>query len=195
VLGRIKAPRYSRIPVYEENLDHIIGILYTKDFLFLDIPKSSIKLKNLIHKAEYVPGYMKLNELLLHFMRRNLHIALVTDEYGGVDGLVSFEDIMEELVGEIQDEFDSEEPMYISIGDGRYKISALIGIDEFNERFKRSIVKVNYETLGGFLLDRFGRIPAMGEELSFEGIKFKILEAEKNRIISIEANFFKGASK
>ncbi|MBU1626453.1 hemolysin family protein [bacterium] len=195
VIEKMKHPKHSRIPVYEGDVDHVVGLLYTKDLLGLEFQKPRRNLKNLLHKVEFVPGYMKLNELLVYFMLRKTHLAIVTDEYGGVDGLVSFEDILEELVGEIQDEFDMEEPMYTLIADNHYRISALMGIDDFNAQFKTAYEKINYDTIGGFLLDKFGKIPNSGEEIREGDMTFKVLKVEKNRIITIELIFHDGGSQ
>jgi len=194
IIEKIKSPEYSRIPVYNENLDHIIGMLYTKDFLDVEMIVSHKELRSYLHKVEYVSGFMKLNELLVYFMRRKIHVAVVTDEYGGMDGLVSFEDILEELVGEIQDEFDREEPIIKTLGENKYRISALMGVSDFNEQFNTDFEKINYDTIGGLLLEQFGRIPSNGDEIRIANFSFKIMEVINNRIISIELTEYKGKS-
>jgi putative hemolysin len=195
IVRLIKSRKYARLPVYELDLDRIIGILYVKDFLGIQLPKSrKIMIKHL-HKVEYVSGYMKLNELLVYFMKRKIHLAIVTDEYGQVDGLVSFEDIIEELVGDIQDEFDIEQPLVTQIKENTFHISALMKIVEFNEQFKTNIEKENFETVGGFLLDKFGKIPKADETITRNGFIFKVLNVESNRIINVEVKkMIKGES-
>ncbi len=168
---------HSRVPVYEETIDNIIGIVYVKDLLRLLIEKSRKKFqaKRIMHKPYFVPETMPLDELLLEFKFRKLHIAVVVDEYGGVSGLVTLEDILEEIVGDINDEFDiAELPEIEKIGKNVYEVDSRMPITDFNEKLGLNLHQEGIDTIGGYIYDLFGRIPKKGETVKDGHIAFTI---------------------
>jgi magnesium and cobalt transporter len=168
---------HSRVPIYEETIDNIIGILYVKDLLKLLITpqKKSFHLKKILHEPYFVPETMTLDELLLEFKRRKLHIAVVVDEYGGISGIVTLEDILEEIVGEINDEYDSvEEPDIVKLGKNLYDVDPRMPISEFNEKLLLNISQEGVDTIGGYVFDLFGKIPEKGEAIRDGNIQFTI---------------------
>lgn len=190
VIDLINESGHSRIPVYAEDLDDIIGVLYAKDILlFLDGKKNkgSFILKNIIREVIFVPETKLISELLREFQKENKHLGIVVDEYGGTSGLVSLEDILEEIVGEIQDEYDKEEKEVIKIDDDKYVVLGKVSIDEVNELLDKDLTNENddYDTIGGFIFYHAGMIPDKGYELDFEGYNFKIIDVENKRINKI----------
>ncbi len=181
---------HSRVPVFEETIDNLVGILYVKDLLRLLTANSRKKfqLKKILHEPFFVPETMPLDELLLQFKIKKLHIAVVVDEYGGVAGIVTMEDILEEIVGEIHDEFDSEElPEIQRIGKYTYEFDPRMTISDFNEMFGFSIPTENFDTVGGYVFDLFGKIPEKGATVSDGYVTFKIKSISGtviNRIIA-----------
>jgi magnesium and cobalt transporter len=170
---------HSRVPIYEETIDNIIGILYVKDLLKLLIAtqKRVFHLKKILHEPYYVPETMTLDELLLEFKLRKLHIAVVLDEYGGISGIVTLEDILEEIVGEINDEFDSvEKPEFEKLGKNFYEIDPRMPISEFNEKLGLDISQDGFDTIGGYVFDLFGKIPEKGETIKDNHLQFTIKE-------------------
>lgn len=190
MLKIIKDTEFSRIPVYEERLDNIIGILYVKDILkYLNDKSDNIKVRSIIRKAYFVPETKKLDELLKEFQLKRIHMAIVVDEYGGVSGIVTLEDIIEEIVGEIRDEYDNEEDIKIvKISDGLFKADARISIDDFLEYFniERAENMSGFETLGGLIYDLAGKVPEVGEEYQFNGYILKVLHRDGRKLKSIE---------
>ena len=171
VLRKILEKGYSRNPVYKDNIDHIIGVLYAKDLL-AHLNKTSFKWQNLVRAAFFVPENKKLDDLLDDFRGRKNHLAIVVDEYGGTCGLVSLEDVIEEIVGDINDEFDDEDLTYSKI-------------DEDNYVFERE--KGESETLAGFILEISGKFPKKGEKINFKNYTFTIEALDKKRIKQIKA--------
>ena len=168
---------HSRVPIYEETIDNIIGILYVKDLLRLLMAsqKKAFHLKKILHEPYFVPETMTLDELLLEFKRRKLHIAVVVDEYGGISGIVTLEDILEEIVGEINDEFDSvEQPEIEKLGRNVYDVDPRMPISEFNEKLHLSIPQEAFDTIGGYVFDLFGKIPDKGETIREGNLQFTI---------------------
>jgi magnesium and cobalt transporter len=167
---------HSRVPVYEDTIDNITGILYAKDLLklIIDMPKK-FSLRKLLHTPYFVPETMPLAELMLEFQKRKLHQAIVVDEYGGVSGLVTLEDILEEIVGEINDEFDEVElPEIEKTGRNVYEVDPRLTISDFNEATGSDLPTDNFDTIGGFVLDLFGKIPDKDDSAKHEKITFKI---------------------
>ncbi len=167
---------HSRVPVYVDTIDNISGILYVKDLLklIIDMPKK-FSLKKILHAPYFVPETMPLAELMLEFQKRKLHQAIVVDEYGGVSGLVTLEDILEEIVGEINDEFDEVElPEIEKTGKNIYEVDPRLTISDFNEATGFSLPTDNFDTMGGFVLDLFGKIPNKDDSARYEKITFKI---------------------
>ncbi|MFN4299368.1 MAG: gliding motility-associated protein GldE [Thermaurantimonas sp.] len=186
VLREIRNTGYSRLPVYENDLDHITGILYIKDIL-LHIDKEDFDWKSKIRPAYFVPESKKIDDLLQEFRQKKIHIAIVIDEYGGTSGLVTLEDVIEEVVGEINDEFDMESPVYTQIDENNYIFEGKTGISEFckimnvdDEMFDD--VKGDAETLGGLILEIVGNTPSINQEIEFMPFTFKVESFEKRRI-------------
>ena len=174
---------YSRIPVYEENLDNILGIVFVKDLIQLsDTEGSAHLITNLLRPAMFVPETKRVPEMLKEFQRRQQQIAIVVDEYGGTAGLVTIEDLLEEIVGEIRDEYNVETEPVVDEGNGSFVFSAKVSIDEVRDRLGVDIEPDGFETVGGYVLTRVGRVPAVGETFDFDGLNVEVLEAERRRI-------------
>ncbi len=173
---------FSRYPVYTDTIDNVIGILYVKDLLSR-LDEKDFDIRKSMRKPYFVPETKRLDELLREFKKRRVHIAVAIDEYGGVSGIVSMEDILEVIVGDIQDEFDDDEDDdIIEMGEGIYLCDARTAIDEVNERLDLSLPEDDFETLGGFVFEQFGRIPVNQEKVTFEGIDFVVQEIEGHKI-------------
>ncbi len=168
---------YSKLPVYRKNIDNIVGVAFAYDLF--EEPKS---LQEIMRPAKFVPESKPSKDLLQEFLTANSSIAIVIDEYGGTAGLVTREDLLEELVGDIQDEFDSEDAVMRQIDAHTYDISGRVEIDALDERFGLKLSEGDYETVAGYLLEHFGVIPAPQEEYDFEGYRFIILQATAHRI-------------
>ena len=178
---------YSRIPVYKENLDNIVGFVFIKDLLRLDAPESGQArlqpdLGRFIRPATFVPETKRVAEMLKEFQRKQVQIAIVVDEYGGTAGLVTIEDLLEEIVGEIRDEYDVETEPVVDEGQGSFVFSAKVNIDEVRDRLGVEIEPEGFETVGGYVLTRVGRVPAVGETFEIDGLQVEVLEAERRRI-------------
>jgi CBS domain containing-hemolysin-like protein len=174
---------YSRIPVYKENLDNIQGIVYVKDLVRL--PRSEAdeqSVVRLLRPAAFVPETKRVPELLKEFQRKQVQMAIVVDEYGGTAGLVTIEDLLEEIVGEIRDEYDVETEPVVDEGNGSWVFSAKASIDEVRERLNVEIEPEGFETVGGYVLTRVGRVPQVGETFELDGLLVEVLEAERRRI-------------
>jgi len=185
VLALVKENLHSRIPVYDQSVDNIVGILYLKDLLPLLRKRKldDFDLTKIIHTAYYVPEQKKINELLREFQKERIHMAIVVDEYGGTSGLVTLEDVIEEIVGEIQDEYDKEVPLFSRINDHTFMVNASMQIDEINEELGLELpAEEGVDTLAGFLLGRFGSVPKSKEKTVFNGYEFVIEKATKKRI-------------
>ena len=180
--------RYSRIPVYEETIDEIKGILYVKDIL-KNIKKKNFKVKNLIKEAYFVSQNRLINEVFKELQKNKMQIAIVVDEYGGTAGLVTMEDILEELVGDIYDEYDEEEKEYEKIDENTYILSGSLPIYDVNKLLDAGIPEGDYDTLSGFLQEELGRIPEDEEKpvIETEKVTYKIEEYEDKRILKVKA--------
>jgi CBS domain containing-hemolysin-like protein len=186
---------YSRVPVYREDLDDVVGIVYAKDVLkALHQGKHDMPLADVVRQPHYVPESKKVAELLKEMQRDKFHIALVTDEYGSVAGLVTLEDLLEELVGEIADEYDREEPAVVEVGEGVYRVSGRASIDDVNELLDIELPDEEWDTIAGFVLDLFGKIPVAGEEAAFNGLSFKAEVVQGRRIAKILITRVPGAA-
>ncbi len=179
------AKGYSRMPVYRDDLDHIVGIAHVKELLAVVNDRDLIRLPDMVRKPYFVPDTMKIGRLLREFQLRKVHIAIVIDEFGAVAGLVTLEDLVEEIVGEIQDEYDEEEMEVMSLPDGSRKVQARMDLDDFNEFFDVEIPEGDYDTIGGFIISLLGRIPNPGEELTYESLNFKATEVEGHRLMKV----------
>lgn len=177
---------YSRIPVYKDNLDHILGIIYAKDMINLLQNRELIILEDILRKPYFVPDSMKISALLKEFQKKRVHMALVLDEFGGTAGLITMEDIIEEIVGEIRDEYDreEEEEMYL-LSDDLAIVNAGLFIGEFNQKFKTNLPE-KYNTVGGYLSSTLGRIPLLDEVIKIGNLIFVIFEKVGPRIKKIK---------
>jgi putative hemolysin len=186
-IGELRAmfreQEYSRLPVYQENLDNILGVVRVKDLLHIDTGGTDADpIVPLIRPATFVPETKRVPELLKEFQRKQVQMAIVVDEYGGTAGLVTIEDLLEEIVGEIRDEDDVESEPIVDEGNGSYMFSAKVSFDELRERLDLDIESEGFETVGGYILSRVGRVPAVGETLEVDGLAVEVLEAERRRI-------------
>jgi putative hemolysin len=186
-LGDLRAlfreQEYSRFPVYQENLDNIAGVVFVKDLIQLaDITDDRQPITPLVRPMTFVPETKRVPELLKEFQRKQVQIAIVVDEYGGTAGLVTIEDLLEEIVGEIRDEYDVETEPVVDEGNGSYVFSAKVSFDEMRERLGLDVEPEGFETVGGYILTRLGRVPAVGETFELDGLIVEVLEAERRRI-------------
>ncbi len=191
VLQMILKNGYSRNPVYRENMDTIVGVLYAKDLLE-HLNKKTFKWQNLLREAFFVPENKKLDDLLIEFQEKKKHLAIVVDEYGGTSGIVTLEDVIEEIVGDINDEFDDEDLIYSKLDENNYIFEGKITIkdfcrvldDEDEEKFEEA--KGESETLAGFLLEVSGKFPKKGEKINFSNYTFTIEALAKKRIKQVK---------
>jgi putative hemolysin len=179
---------HSRVPVYQNNIDNVIGILYAKDLLKVLREKgreaaNQIKLSDIVRPAAFTPESKKVDELLEDMQKRRIHMAIVIDEYGGTAGLVTIEDILEEIVGEIQDEYDqAEEALIQDLGENDWLIDARTNLSDINDRLKCTIPIDNSDTLGGFIYEALGKVPLPGDEAQHEDLLFKVVNVAGRRI-------------
>lgn len=177
---------YSRIPVYGENLDNILGLLYVKDLIRLqggdDAAHLQSDLPQLLRPATFVPETKRVADLLKEFQRKQTQIAIVVDEYGGTAGLATIEDLLEEIVGEIRDEYDVETEPVIEEPDGSFVFSGKVNFDDVRERLHVEVEPEGFETVGGYVLTRVGRVPAAGEKFELDGMNVEVIDAERRRI-------------
>ena len=186
IIEKVTSCGHSRFPVYKETIDNVVGILYVKDLLRFFQKSEPIDLEKIIRKPYFVPESKRLDSLLREFKRRRVHIAVAVDEYGGVSGIVCMEDIIEEIVGDIQDEFDNEEEDIITLGEGVFLCDARINIEDFNESLNMDISDEDFDTLGGFVFDLFGKIPAKFEKVSYKNTDFIIQEMDGHKIKTVK---------
>ena len=184
--------QYSRIPVYRKDLDNILGILFVKDLVGLP-PGAEPPMTTLMRSAFMVPESKGVSELLKEMQRRQAQMAVVVDEYGGTAGLVTVEDLLEEIVGEIRDEYDVESETVVDEGNGTLVLSGKVGIDEVKERLGVEIEREGFETLGGYLLSHLGRMPYVGETFEVDELAVEVLEVERRRITKVRARRRAGA--
>ncbi len=186
----IKSTGYSRIPVFENDVDNILGIAFTKDIMHEVIqnkPLESIDLKKILRKAHFVPESKKVDELFKLMRDTRQHMVMAVDEYGGISGLVTMEDILEELVGEIQDEYDTEEPYFRRLDDNAYEIAGNYPIDDLNELLNIELPTEECDTISGYLLAELGHIPVAGEKVFSDDYTFIVSKIEGRRIVKIVA--------
>ncbi len=204
IRGFIETAGHSRIPVYEGDLDHIIGVLYAKDLLkYLGQDPSGFKLRPVLRTATFVPESKQISELLLEIQAKKVHMAIVLDEYGGTAGLITVEDLLEEIVGEIQDEYEPEDdlPPCIDINqsDRSAEVDARAYIDDANQALAPLGVELpeddGYDTVGGYVMACAGRIPSVGESLeASEGVVISVLEAEPTRVVKVRISLAQPAT-
>ncbi len=180
---------YSRIPVYNENIDNIIGILYSKDLISAAEHRELILLQDLIRPANFIPENKHIGEILKDFQKNHIHVGIVVNEHGGVEGLITLEDIIEEIVGEIEDEYDLETSTNIQKDKkGIYLVNPSLSIDDFNTRFKTDIPENHdeYQTLSGFLQSVTGHIPEIFERIDYKGIIFIVTQKVGNKLMQVK---------
>ncbi len=179
---------YSRIPVYGEDLDEILGILYVKDLMSLAKKgNTNIPVKNVLREAYFVPDTKSIVEILDEFRSKQVHMAIILDEYGGTVGVLTIEDLIEEIIGEIKDEYDlHEEDEIEKVGEFKYKVDARINIEDLNKELEIGIPESeDYESLGGYILDILGRVAEVDDIVSLDGVTMKVLEVDKTRVVKI----------
>lgn len=178
---------YSRMPVYVATIDHIVGIIYTKDFITLLENRDLIVLQDIIRPAYFVPDSKKISQLMREFQQKKIHLAIVVDEFGGTEGIITMEDILEEIVGEIHDEYDEVLKEVEASADGSFLVNARLPITEFNERFGCDIPEdSDYETVGGFLYKLTGRIPDLNETIQHKNLTFTVVTKSERRMRQIK---------
>ena len=180
VLQSVKKHGHSRLPLIGEDADAVIGVIYVKDLLHLD--KKGKKLDKLCHDAYFIPETKPVIDLLEDFKSKRIHMAIVADEYGGVSGLVSMEDILEMLVGDIQDEYDNEAEQIVKVRKNIYNIDARISIDELNNQIGSLLPEDIVDTLGGLFMELFGSVPERNDHIFHDGYKLRVLQVADNRI-------------
>jgi putative hemolysin len=176
---------YSRFPVYKGSLDNIAGFVFIKDLVLLDAGDDDKPVRPLVRPAVVVPETKRVPELLQQFQRQQAQCAIVVDEYGGTAGLVTIEDLLEEIVGEIRDEYDVESEQIVDEGNGRFVFSGMVDIDEVAQRLNVQIEREGFETVGGYLMSHLGRVPAVGERFDVDGLAVEVLDAERRRVTKV----------
>jgi len=182
VRAQFREQEYSRFPVYKDSLDNIAGFIFVKDLVTLSSDDDVKPITGLMRPAVVVPEAKRVPELLKQFQRQQTQIAIVVDEYGGTAGLVTIEDLLEEIVGEIRDEYDVESEPIVDEGSGRFVFSGKVDIDEVAQRLDVEIEREGFETVGGYLLSHLGRVPAKGERFELDGLSVEVIDAERRRI-------------
>ncbi|UCB47560.1 MAG: HlyC/CorC family transporter [Spirochaetota bacterium] len=178
---------HSRIPVYEERIDNVIGFLHAKDLLpNLAKATNNIDIRKLLRPVMFVPEGKMIDDLLKEFLQKKMHIAVVVDEYGGMAGIVSLENILEEIVGEIQDEYDHEEEEIIKVAPNVYICDSRTTISDLNETLRIDLSSEGIDTIGGYVFTLFGKIPKVNERITQNGIEFKVENMEGRRIKKIK---------
>jgi magnesium and cobalt transporter len=179
---------HSRYPVIGEERDEVVGVLLAKDVLkfFLESPGVPLDIKSFLRPATFIPESKRLDTLLQDFRSSRNHMAIVVDEYGGIAGLLTIEDVLEEIVGDIDDEHDPEESEHIQEQGDHWNVLALTRIDEFNEFFAAALRDDDYETVGGLVMRGFGRLPKRGEAINLGGFHFRVSQADRRRIHRLE---------
>ena len=177
---------HSRFPVVDDNRDNVIGILLAKDLLRF-YAGEEFNVRDMLRPAIFVPESKRLNVLLREFRANRNHIAIVVDEYGGVAGLVTIEDVLEQIVGEIDDEYDFDETEDNIVPDrlGKFRVKAATELEDFNKALGSDFSSADFDTVGGLLMSHFGRLPKRGERISFEGLTFQVLRADSRRLHSV----------
>ncbi|WP_051689452.1 hemolysin family protein [Pelobacter seleniigenes] len=177
---------HSRIPIYKGNIDNIIGLVYAKDLLqFWGRPIDDIALAEVLRPPYLVPESKQVSVLLKEFRETRVHIAIVIDEYGGTSGLVTIEDLIEEIVGDIQDEYDLEEDWLVEDSDGSIVVDGRLSIEEFEEHYDIEVAREKFDTVGGYIVEQFGRVPATGERVRVNGLEMLIEQGDQRAVRKI----------
>jgi CBS domain containing-hemolysin-like protein len=189
LLEKIAESGHSRFPVYADSIDNVVGVLYVKDLINAFSRNEPVDLEKIIRKGFFVPESKRIDSLLREFKRRHVHIAIAIDEYGGISGIVCMEDIIEEIVGDIQDEFDHECENILDLGDNVWLCDARVNLDDLNElaEFKgNEFPTEDFDTLGGFVFDLFGKIPVKYEKASWNNYDFIVQDMEGHKVNQIK---------
>jgi len=186
ILPLLRENLHSRVPVFDETVDQIVGVLYTKDLLpYLRGLPPDFELRAHLHPPYFVPESKRADALLREFQAKKLHLAIVVDEYGGTAGLVALEDLLEELVGEIRDEFDEEERLIQKLDATTYRVSGKLSIEELNAATGLSLPNESFDTVGGWVLDLFGRVPHKGEKAHTDEVTVAVEKVQRTRIVEV----------
>lgn len=186
LLEKISESGHSRFPVYSESIDNVTGVLYVKDIVYSICKNKKIEVEKIIRKPYFVPESKRIDSLLREFKRKHLHIAIAIDEYGGVSGIITMEDIIEEIVGDIQDEFDNEREDITSLGNNAYLCDARVNLHDLNDTINASFPDDDFDSLGGFVFDLFGKVPVKFEKASWNDFDFIVQDIEGHRINSVK---------
>lgn len=192
IKGLVRKKGHSRIPLFRESIDQIIGIVYVKD-LFLEEkkPEEKLDLTKIARKAHFVPENKKIDELLQEMRKEKVHLAIVVDEYGGTAGLVTLEDILEEIVGEIEDEYDKEEPPLLKIDENSYRVAGKVSIHDLNEFLEFDLPEKEFETVSGLIYDLVGGVPEEGKRIEYKGLGFQVEKMKSQRIVRVKVKKLK----
>jgi magnesium and cobalt exporter, CNNM family len=190
-LATIVDSPFTRYPVYRESLDDVIGVLHVRDLFSAihDLGIAAVRLESIVRPAYVVPETKDLAALLADFRREKLHLAVVVDEYGAMEGIVTLEDVLEEIVGEIEDEFDLPDTSVERVDDKRIRIDGTYTIDDFNEEFGTDLEQEDFHTMAGLVFGELGRAPEVGDSINVDGVRLTVLEVEGSRIMRIEVEF------
>jgi len=186
-IPQVIATAHSRFPVIDQNRDDVIGILLAKDLLRYYAGEQEFNVREMLRPAVFIPGSKRLNVLLREFRASRNHMAIVVDEYGGVAGLVTIEDVLEQIVGDIEDEYDFDEASdnILLESSGRYRVKAITQIPDFNTAFNTHFPDEDFDTIGGMIIAHLGRLPRRGETVVVEGVRFQVLRADSRRIYTL----------
>ena len=186
LLDKVVESGHSRFPVYEDSIDNVVGILYVKDMLRLIARGKEVKVAEIIKKPFFVPESKRIDSLLMEFKRKHVHIAVAIDEYGGTSGIVCMEDIIEEIVGDIQDEFDNEREDITKLGDGMWLCDSRVDLEDLANVLGVEMPTDDFDTLGGFVFDLFGKIPIKFEKATWKDYDFIIHDMEGHKVNTIK---------
>jgi len=174
---------HSRIPVFENTIDNVVGLLYAKDLLkSWGNVDDQVQIRSLMRQPYFIPETKNLEELLQDFKRKRVHLAVVIDEYGGTSGLITIEDLLEQIVGDIQDEYDKEEALFIKNPDGSITADARMSVEDLEEQFGVTIERENFDSVGGLIFHLTGRIPTIGDMVDSEGLRLTVVDADERKI-------------
>lgn len=187
LINIIKADKYTRIPVYKDDTDHIVGILNIKDMIINGVGRNNFDIEKLMHEPFYTIATKDLNDLLVEMRDENAGMCIVLDEYGTVDGLITLEDIIEEIVGEIRDEFDEdEENAIIKLSENEYLVEGQVNLDDINDEFGTDIDSENYESVGGIIIEHLDRMPEAGDVVEIDNCKLEVMRMDNKRIDKVK---------
>ena len=187
IMAFVRSEGYSRYPVYRGDFDHIIGVLFSRDIVNLLLDNKLFTFQDLIRPAYFVPDSKKISEVLADFQSKQVHMAIVLDEFGGTAGIITIEDIIEEIVGEIQDEYDEEEALFKRLRPNLVEVNARMDVDDFNKRFQSDLPEDQADTIGGLIFTVIGELPLMRQRIKIDSIEFQVLALDGNRIDKVLA--------